>query len=107
MLEVELGTDVLGDTNPNAANASDTRDVNAEIAGQTVEPSPSILVDYAFSVNNKQLYTPPIKSVNIKKTATAVTPDPTSPNLYQDDIPDFSAVKRTTAWTATKGNQIL
>jgi hypothetical protein len=107
MLEVELGTDVLGDTNPDASTASDTRDVNAEIAGQKIEPSPSILVDYAFSVNNTQLYTPPIKSVNIKPTDTALTTDPTSPNLYQNDVPDFSAVKRTTAWSATKGNKIL
>jgi hypothetical protein len=107
MLEVELGTDTLGDTNPNAANATDTRDVNAEIAGQKIEPSSSKLVDYAFSVNNRQLYTPPITSVNIKPKATALTPDASSPNLYQNDIPDFSSVKRTTAWTATKGNKVL
>ena len=107
MLEVDLGTDILGQTNPNAAKASDTRDVNAEIAGQKVEPSSSTLVDYSFSVNNKPMYVAPTASVNIKPSELKVDTDPTSPNLYQNDIPDFSAVKRTTAWAATKGNQIL
>jgi len=107
MLEVELGTDVLGDVNPNASKSSDTRDVNAEIAGQKIEPSSSTLVDYAFSVNNTPIYTAPIKSVNIKATDTALATDSTSPDLYQNDVPDFSSVKRTTAWAATKGNQVL
>lgn len=107
ILEVELGTDVLGDTNPDAAKAADTRDVNSEIAGQKIEPSASTLVDYAFSVNNKDIYTPSITSVNIKPTDTALAVDAGSVDLYQNDVPDFSSVKRTTAWVATKKNIVL
>jgi len=107
MLDVELGTDVLGEENPQAYRSVDVRDVNAELAGQNIAPAESVLIDYAFSVNDKELYKPPIQSVNIKPRDTAVTPDEKSPNLYQDSIPNFSSVKRSTAWKATKGNRVL
>lgn len=107
MLEVELGTDLLGDTNPEAKNVKDTRDVNAEISGQNMTASSSRLVDYSFSVNNSPLYVPPVTSVVVTKPATAVTTDASSPNLYQNDIPDFSNVRRTTAWTANRKNRVL
>ena len=107
MLEVELGTDVLGEENPKAYKAVETRDVNSELAGQNMAPAESVLVDYAFSVNDTELYKPPIESVNTKPRDTAVTPVVNSPDLYQDSIPDFSAVKRSTSWQATKASRVL
>lgn len=107
MLDVELGTDILGEENQQAYKAIETRDVNAELAGQNISPADSVLVDYSFSVNDNPLYTPGIESVNIKPKDTAVTPVSNSPDLYQDSIPDFSSVKFSTAWKATKGNKVL
>ena len=107
MLEVELGTDVIGEPNPEAYKSVETRDVNSELAGQSLDPSPSKLTDYSFSVNNSPMYTAPIQSVNIKAGDTAVTPVASSSDLYQTDTPDFSIVKRSTAWVATKGNKVL
>lgn len=107
MLEVELGTDVIGEPNPEAYKVVETRDVNAELSGQSVEPSPSKLIDYSFSVNNSPMYVAPVQSVNLKPADTAVAASASSPDLYQTDVPDFSIVKRSTAWVATKGNKVL
>lgn len=54
-MELEVGTDKLGDTNPDAANAVQYRDVEAELAGQSLEPAESRLIEVSSSVNASSL----------------------------------------------------
>ena len=80
ILIVEVGTDVLGETNEDAYKAKETRDVNAEISGQSVEASSSFLTDYAAKINGTALVPPSGGSVNVSKSAFAFSTDPTSPD---------------------------
>lgn len=104
---VELGTDIIGETNETAYKAADTRDVNAEISGQSIGRSSSVLMDYKASVNASTLVPPQQGSVNVSKSAFESVVDASSPDLYQNDVPDFSIIKRSTAWVATKKGTVL
>ncbi len=106
MLEVELGADVLNDTNENASKAKDTRDVNAEISGQSIDSPSSTLVSYNTSVNSTTLEQVENRSVRVSATNNFVA-DTGIPDLYQTSVPDFSKTKQTAIWRATKKNQVL
>jgi len=107
MIEVELGTDVLGETDPNAYKQQQYRDVNSEISKQAIRTSDSRLVDYSLSVNSSALTTPKVSSPTISTPARALSPDPTSPDLYQTAVPDFSSISRTTTWVANSSRTVL
>jgi len=107
MLEVELGTDVLGITDPNAYKQQQYRDVNGELSKQAIKSSDSKLMDYSLSVNANSLTQPPIASPSIKPPVTALSGDPTSPDLYQTAAPDFSSISRTQSWVATSPRTVL
>ncbi len=107
MLEVELGTDVLGETDVNAYKKQQYRDVIGDLAGQSIKTADSRLIDYSLSVNDSALTTPDKTSPVVKPKATALTPDATSPDLYQTDVPDFSSVKRTMSWSANSSRKTI
>lgn len=107
MLELELGTDILGETDPNAYKQQQYRDVNSELSKQAIKSSDSKLMDYSLSVNASPLTTPAVSSPSIKQPANTLTPDPTSPDLYQTTTPDFSSISRTTSWVATSSRRVL
>lgn len=69
-MELEIGTDKIGEVNPNAATATVYRDVQAELAGQSLDPSGSTLVSIPASVNS----TPLIPDYGVTSTTPAVTP---------------------------------
>lgn len=103
MMEVEVGTDIIGDTNPDAWKAMDQRDIVGELSGQSLTQSKSTLSDYSFSVNDSSLtptYGKTLPTAAVKKKATSVpeTIVPTDP--YSVTPPDFSNVKRTVKWVA-------
>jgi len=110
MLELQLGTDVIGDTDEKAKFAQEYRDVAAEFAGQSLTVGESKLNDYSFSVNDS-----PIQEYHGEVTpSTMVTPRETSApipdgleDIYLGDIPDFSKVRRTSEWVATKDSRVL
>lgn len=73
-LEIEVGTDRLGDTNPDAYKNAELRDVEGELSGQAIVPGESKLIDVAVSVNSN-----PLISTNGTSTpTTAVAPSATS-----------------------------
>lgn len=110
MLELQLGTDVIGDTNEAAKFAQEYRDVAAEFAGQSLNIAESKLNDYNFSVNDS-----PIEEYHGEVTpSTIVTPRQTAApipdgleDIYLDSVPDFTHVKRTSEWVATKESRVL
>lgn len=110
MMELELGTDVLGDTNDQAKYAKEYRDVAAEFAGQSLTIADSKLNDYNFSVNNSPIeedtgIITPSTMVSPRETAAPI-PDGIE-DIYLDSIPDFSKVKRTAEWVATKESRVI
>lgn len=54
-MELEVGTDKVGDVNTNASTATVYRDVQAELAGQSLDPSSSTLINIPSSVNSNPL----------------------------------------------------
>jgi len=101
MMEVELGTDVLGDTSESAKKSKQTRDVVGELSGQAVQPAKAKLKDYSFAVNDSPIEpsygrTTPTSKVVKRTTAVPETIVPNDP--YSVKAPDFSNVKRTVKW---------
>jgi hypothetical protein len=105
MMRLEVGTDVLGQTDENAYKAKDTRDVAGELSNQNLSPVPTVLQDYSFSVNNSPLeenngVVNPSNTTSPKKTAVPenIVPE----DIYSVTPPDFSIIKRPVSWGAGK-----
>ena len=102
-LEVLLGTDKLNDVSTTIGNNTEVRDFSAELAGQSLNPGSSMLNDYSFGINAGKVessasYAPSSKVV--KKSYAPSAPTSYTPNIYKDEIPNFSSVKRTVTWVA-------
>ena len=102
-MDVVLGADVLGDVNPNAAAAADTRDFDAEFSGKSLNPTNNILTDYSLDVT-AGVPEPSGTSVQTSKNTPLSYSPPAqttyTPDLYQYDVPDISSIRRTITWRA-------
>lgn len=102
-MEVEVGTDKIGDINPDAYKASPVRNVQAELAGQSLDVAESMLVNVAGSVNASSL----IPDYGITALTPAVTPSatavPTSitADIYKYASPTPTKDITTAKWVAT------
>jgi hypothetical protein len=101
-LEVVLGTDVVGDTSEEFATP-EIRDFAAEFSEQSLDVTPSILEDYSFGVNNGKIES----AANYASSARTVSPNYAAPtptvyekDIYKNETPNFSKIKRTTKWAA-------
>lgn len=100
-IEVNLGADVLGQSDP--ATSTDfltVRDLEAELANQALTPATSALINYSLAptegvIEEYQPYSESIKNVLPDYKTTAPLTDP-----YKDDVPNFSTVRRTISWRA-------
>ena len=104
-LNVVLGADKLGDVNTSIGADTEIRDFAAELGEQSLDAGESNLNDYSFGVNAGKIesyasYEKSSKVVNPNYKAAA--PTSYTPNIYKNDVPDFSAVKRTVTWSAKK-----
>lgn len=88
-MEMEVGTDRLGDTDPNASKNAELRDVEGELSGQAIVPGESKLIDVPASVNSTSL-TPTYGTVTptsvVTPSATAV-PESISSDPYSVNYP--------------------
>jgi hypothetical protein len=96
-LELELGADVLGQENP-VAKASE-RNLEAELANQSLTPAPSALTSYSAFPTEGTVEEYSDQSLGIKNIKPDYATTPTS-NLYDYDTPDFSTLRKTTEWRA-------
>ena len=105
MIEAEVGTDLLGVMDPKAATRSSTRNVQGELAGQSLSAANSKLLTYSTSVNSSSLNpnygTTPATAIT-KRSHTAV-PSVLGSTPHKDASPDLSKVKRTVQWVNGKG----
>lgn len=103
LLELEVGTDVIGETDPNAKKAVPVRDVQAEISGQSVAAQPdAVLSDSSLSPNSSDLTntfgaTTPT-AVNL--SSPVAVPEGITQDIYSTKAPNFGAIERTTTWAA-------
>jgi len=104
MMEVEVGTDVLGDTNPAAGTNPDVRDVQAELSGQSLKVAETVLQDVPLMINSTQLF----EISGISPTVSVVAPyDSTPADIYLGVYSETSPIPKNTSnvikWT-TKGD---
>jgi hypothetical protein len=102
-MEVEVGTDSLGQSNPNIGKTPGKRDFESELSNQSLKPKGSKLNKYPIGVNNGKT------NLGVKNTRSAKNIPGTnarslatsySPNIYKNEIPDFSQVARQVTWKA-------
>lgn len=101
-IDVLLGTDKLGDVSAAIGANTEVRDFSSELANQSLDAGASTLTDYSFGVNIGDIESAAVyaQSSKVAPAANAPTASTTyDPDIYKNDIPDFSAVKRTTTWT--------
>jgi hypothetical protein len=101
LLELEVGTDVIGEIDPNAKKSNSLRDVQAEISGQSVtsDPEPQLL-DLSLSPNSSNIgedygLTSPTA---VNQPEAVGVPETLSNNIYFSKAPNFKIIKRTTTW---------
>jgi hypothetical protein len=109
LLEIEVGTDVIGETDPNAKKAAPIRDVQAEISGQatTTQPEPA-LSNVSVSPNSSDISdtfgsTTPTSSNNVSPVGV---PSGVTNDIYSTKAPNFGAIGRTTTWAARPGTSV-
>ena len=102
-IEALVGADSIGDSDPSIGKNLGKRDFEAELSGQSLKPKGSKLNNYSIGVNNGKI------DLGVKKTKSFKnTPSPNtkplatkySPNIYKNEVPDFSQVGRQVTWTA-------
>ena len=120
MVELEVGTDALGDTDPQAKLRADTRDIQSDLSGQSLSPSDSSLSDYSLSPNgtsvdpdygitdltaNNRISPVGVPAANtITMTATS---SPVAATAYKDQAPNLKGVKRTVQWASKNNTKVV
>jgi len=107
MMELELGTDILGEVNEDAYKQQQTRDVSGELAGQAIKAAESKLIEYSVPINSETLVPNKLGSPNIVTPANTLPIDTSSPDLYQNSFPDFSNIPRSVSWVATSSRSVI
>jgi hypothetical protein len=120
MVELEVGTDVLGDTDPQAKLRADTRDIQSDLAEQSLSSSDSSLSDYSLSPNQNSIvpdYGTTDLTANNAVSAVGVpsgnsitmtpTSSPTAATPYRDGTPNLKGVKRTVQWASKASTKVV
>lgn len=109
LMSLEVGTDVIGDIDPDAKNRSDTRDVQNDFAGQSLTVSPAKLTEYNLSPNASTLN--PTYGVTSKTAVQNISrvavPKVTGATAFKDLPPNIEGIKKTVQWSATSSGKVL
>jgi hypothetical protein len=110
-LNLEVGTDVLGDTNPNAAYTSTNRNIVAELANQSIVPGQTTLINTALPINGNTtpvptallsvVTTPGVGGITGTLHSNGLTTVPATTDPFALSTPNFANVKRSVAWSST------
>jgi hypothetical protein len=109
LMNIEVGTDVIGEVDSKAKDRADTRDVQSDFANQSLTASPSKLSEYnlspnASAVNPKYGVTPKTAVQNLSKIAVPNVPGATP---FKNGSPNISGIKKTVQWVATSSGRVL
>lgn len=109
MQELVVGTDTLGDTNPDAAKNSSYRDVQSELSGQSLETADTVLTEYTLSPNASYLETSygttSLTQANVDSPIGVPSVSDTDP--FDNRPPDLAQVTNVIKWTATNAGRVL
>ena len=109
MVRVEVGTDVIGDVDPTAKFRSDTRDVQSDLANQSLTSSGASLSQYSLSVNAQSLE--PTYGVTQTTSANADSivgvPAVEGTTPYLDSPPNLNSIKKTIQWVAKSSGRVI
>lgn len=102
-IKAVVGTDAFGDVDASGGKTSGKRDFEAELSNQSLKAKKPKLNNYTIGVNNGRTdlgvkSTKSFKNTpgpNVKPLATKY-----SPNIYKNEVPDFSQATRQVTWTA-------
>ena len=109
MVEIEVGTDIIGDTDSKARDRSDTRDVQSDFAGQSLTSSSSALTEYNLSPNASPVnpsYGVATKTAIQNKSQIAI-PTVAGSTKFKNSPPNIGGVKKTIQWSATSSGKVL
>jgi len=109
LMSVEVGTDVIGDVDPDAINRSDTRDVQNDFAGQSLTVPPAKLTEYSLSPNASTLspkYGVTSKTA-IQNLSKVTVPKVTGTTAFKASSPNLDGIKNTVQWSATTSGKVL
>jgi len=109
MMLLEVGTDVIGDIDKDARNRSDTRDIQNDFAGQSLEASDSGLTEYALSPNSSTLESTYgiTSSTAVKKTSAVAVPVVAGSTPFKKTPPNTANLKQTVQWSAKSSGKVL
>jgi hypothetical protein len=109
LVELEVGTDLLGDSNPDAIANADTRDIQAEIAGQALIANDTVLLDVSFSPNATSLISSSGSTAVTAVTNTSAISVPSVPGStpYLGQAPNNSNVKLVTRFVSKKNGTLI
>lgn len=107
--ELVVGTDTLGDINPNAAGTSSYRDVQSELSGQSLNGSDTVLTEYSLSPNSSLLNTSygESKLTGVASDSTVGVPAISGVSPFADSPPDISQITNVIKWTATDAGRVI
>jgi len=106
-MKVEVGTDIIGDVNPNAAKNSQVRDIQSDLAGQSLTSSGAQLSQYSLSPNANSL--DPVTSASEPTAIVSSSPVgvPAISGTSKAPAPNLKNVKRTVQWVSKSNGKVL
>ena len=111
MLKLEVGTDIVGEVNPNAKYTSGARDVQGDLSGQSLAVADVSIVEYNDSPNSSSLE--PDNGITQPTANTFVSPSavPSAESLkatpYKDKAPNLANVKKKVQWVAKSSSRVV
>jgi hypothetical protein len=109
LLELEVGTDFIGDTNPEAYKTSANRDVQADLAGQSLTPSDSILNTYSISPNAAPIdpTNGVVNTTAINESSNIAIPYVAGTTPFADTPPNTDFLKSNVQWTSVASGKVV
>ena len=109
ILNLEVGTDFIGDSDPKAKDRSDTRDVQSDFANQSLTSASSKLVEYNLSPNSSTLnpsYGATVKTA-VQNISQIAVPTVAGSTNFIYSPPNIDGIKKTVQWSATSSGKVL
>ena len=109
MVRIEVGTDVIGDVDPQAKYRSNTRDVQSDLSNQSLTASEPRLSEYSLSVNSQSISAEYGAVAPTAANTTSVVGVPAVPGItpYSDSPPNLKNLKKTVQWVAKSSGKVV
>jgi hypothetical protein len=109
ILEIEVGTDFLGDTNKDAATTAANRDIQSDLAGQSLVAAVPALSQYIVSPNSSSLTadTSSVSQTSTNEVSNIAIPSIEDITPYLDIAPNTDFLKNKVQWTSTTAGKVV